>query len=93
MVLEDGDNIEKLGADKFGTHYRQVHNMLRMKHWQTDKDWQNQKFRVEAEFLKNRIDHSVNISVFELEAAEHKIMKKRAAFVFCKQIYAHFEQH
>ena len=56
--------------------------MLHTKHWQTDKDWQNQKFHVEAEFMKNRIDHSVNISVFELEAAEYEITKhvQRSSF-------------
>ena len=49
--------------------------MLRTENWQMDKDWQNQKFCFEVEFLKNCIDHSVNISVFELEAAEHEITK------------------
>ena len=46
------------------------------------KSWQNQKFHAEAEFLKNHIDHSVNISVFELEAAERKITKhmQRSSF-------------
>ena len=49
--------------------------VLHNKHWQTDKDRQKHKFRVEAEFMKNHIDHSVNISVFELEATEREITK------------------
>ena len=38
--------------------------MLRTKHWQKDKHLQNQKFHVEVEFMKNCIDHNINISVF-----------------------------
>ena len=43
--------------------------MSRTKQWQTSKDWRNQKHYIEAEFLRNRIDQDVNISVFELDAA------------------------
>ena len=56
--------------------------MLRTKQWQTKKDWQNQKHHVEVEFLRNRIDQDVNISVFELDAAEREITKhvQRSSF-------------
>ena len=56
--------------------------MLRTKHWQTETDWPNQKHQIESEFLCNRINQDVNISVFELDAAEHEITKhiQRASF-------------
>ena len=49
--------------------------MSRTKQWQTSKDWRNQKHYIEAEFLRNRIDQDVNISVFELDAAKREITK------------------
>ena len=49
--------------------------ILRKKQWQTKKDWENQKHHVEVEFLQNRIDQDVTISVFELDAAESEIKK------------------
>ena len=49
--------------------------MLRMKHWQTETDWKNQKHHVESEFLQNGIDQDANISVFMLDAAKHEITK------------------
>ena len=56
--------------------------MLCTKHWQTETDWKNQKHHVESEFLRNRVDQDVNISAFELDAAEHEITKhiQRASF-------------
>ena len=49
--------------------------MLCTKHWQTETDWKNHKHHVEREFLQNRIDQDINISVFELNAAKHEIIK------------------
>ena len=49
--------------------------MLCTKHSQTKTDWQNQKHHVEIEFLRNRINQDINISVFELDTAEREITK------------------